>query len=129
MEHSFAGGAGKTGFPLFPRCLLRHLGTTTSRKCRIPEVGQSALAETGLLCMVSVISNRRLSRGLSQDRTLAGSLQHFHFWCLQSYRAQRGFSSRKAALRCPVLFRVEVKMLECPGCLDLHRGVWPQILS
>ncbi len=38
------------------------------------------------------------------------SLQHFHFWCLQSDRTQRGFSSRKAALRCPVLFRVEVKM-------------------
>ena len=38
-------------------------------------------------------------------------LQHFYFWCLQSDRTQRGFSSRKAALRCPVLFRVEVKML------------------
>ncbi len=38
-------------------------------------------------------------------------LQRFHFWCLQSDRTQRGFSSRKAALRCPVLFRVEVKML------------------
>jgi hypothetical protein len=38
-------------------------------------------------------------------------LQRFHFWFLQSNRAQRGFSSRKAALRCPVLFRVEVKML------------------
>ena len=42
---------------------------------------------------------------------LRGTLQHFHFWCLQSHRTQRGFSSRKAALRCPVLFRVEVKML------------------
>ncbi len=39
------------------------------------------------------------------------ALQHFHFWCLQSDGTQRGFSSRKAALRCPVLFRVEVKML------------------
>ena len=52
------------------------------------------------------------------------ALQRFHFWCLQSNRTQRGFSSRtgvpgklacwggrKAALRCPVLFRVEVKML------------------
>ena len=78
------------------------------------------------------------------------ALQRFHFWCLQSNRAQRGFSSRtgvpgkscllgwktgvpgklacwggrtgvpgklacwggrKAALRSPVLFRVEVKML------------------
>jgi hypothetical protein len=38
-------------------------------------------------------------------------LQHFHFWCLQIDRTQRGFSSRKDALRCPVLFRVEVKML------------------
>ena len=38
-------------------------------------------------------------------------LQRFHFWCLQSNRAQRGFSSRKAVLRCPALFIVEVKML------------------
>jgi hypothetical protein len=39
------------------------------------------------------------------------ALQRFHFRRLQSDRTQRGFSSRKAALRCPVLFRVEVKML------------------
>jgi hypothetical protein len=39
------------------------------------------------------------------------ALQRFHFWCLQSIRTQRGFSSRKAAPRCPVLLRVEVKML------------------
>jgi hypothetical protein len=37
-------------------------------------------------------------------------LQRFHFR-LQSDRTQRGFSSRNAALRCPVLLRVEVKML------------------
>ena len=42
---------------------------------------------------------------------LSQQLQHFHFWCLQSDRTRRGFSSRKDALRCPVLFRVEVKML------------------
>ena len=42
---------------------------------------------------------------------VSASLQRFHFWCLQSDHTQRGFSSRKAALRCPVLFRVEVKML------------------
>ena len=42
---------------------------------------------------------------------VAPRLQHFHFWCLQSDRTQRGFSSRKDALRCSVLFRVEVKML------------------
>ncbi len=49
---------------------------------------------------------------MQPDVTLAKlSLQHFHFWCLQSDQTQRGFSSRKAALRCPVLFRVEVKML------------------
>ena len=53
---------------------------------------------------------------------LSAALQHFHFSCLQSDRTQRGFSSRtgvpgklacwggsKAALRCPVLLRVEVK--------------------
>jgi hypothetical protein len=52
-----------------------------------------------------------------------GCLQRFHFRCLQSDRTQRGFSSTgvpgklacwggsKAALRFPVLFRVEVKML------------------
>jgi hypothetical protein len=29
----------------------------------------------------------------------------YSIWCLQSDRTQRGFSSRKDALRCPVLFR------------------------
>jgi hypothetical protein len=42
---------------------------------------------------------------------LLGRLQHFHFWCLQSDHTERGFSSKKAVLRCPALFRVEVKML------------------
>ena len=41
-------------------------------------------------------------------------LKHFHFWCLQSDCAKRGFSSRKAALRCAVLFRVEVKCSNPP---------------
>jgi hypothetical protein len=49
---------------------------------------------------------RRILNGES-----VSALQHFHFWCLQSDLTQHGFSSRKAALRCPVLFRVEVKML------------------
>jgi hypothetical protein len=50
--------------------------------------------------------------GLSiSELSMGGALQRFHFRCLQSDRTQRGFSSRKAALRCPVLFRVEVKML------------------
>ncbi len=39
-------------------------------------------------------------------------LQHFHFWCLQSNRPDRGFSSRKATLRRASLCRVEVKMLQ-----------------
>ena len=74
MEHSFASGASKTGFPLFPRCISSPLGNHYFPEVSRPEVGPSALAETGLLCMVRVISNRRLSRGLSQDRILAGSL-------------------------------------------------------
>jgi hypothetical protein len=44
-------------------------------------------------------------------RVRAIRLQHFHFCCLQSDGTQRGFTSRKAALRRLVLFRVEVKML------------------
>src|SRR5271156_3053349 len=38
-------------------------------------------------------------------------LKHFHFWCIQSNRSRRGFSSRKAAPRRTHLCRVEVKML------------------
>ena len=29
--------------------------------------------------------------------TVANRLSYFHFWCLQSNRSRRGFSSRKAA--------------------------------
>jgi hypothetical protein len=38
-------------------------------------------------------------------------LEHFYFWCIQSNRSQRGFSSRKAAPSRAYLCRVEVKML------------------
>jgi hypothetical protein len=45
----------------------------------------------------------------------AGRLQHFHFWCIQRNQCRRGFSSRKDALRCTYLCRVEVKMLWSPA--------------
>ena len=40
---------------------------------------------------------------------LLEELEHFHFWCIQSNRSQRGFSSRKAAPSRAYLCRVEVK--------------------
>ncbi len=42
---------------------------------------------------------------------LAAALERFRFWRIQSDHIRRGFSSRKAARRCRVLFRGEVKML------------------
>ena len=54
-------------------------------------------------------------RGLRASRTGSlkqrSALKHFHFWCIQSNRSRRGFSSRKAAPRRTHLCRVEVKML------------------
>ena len=36
---------------------------------------------------------------VTQYRVWAHRLERFHFWCIQSNRSRRGFSSRKAALR------------------------------
>jgi hypothetical protein len=38
-----------------------------------------------------------IRQGISNERVL--TLQHFHFWCLQSDRTQRGFSSRPLSIR------------------------------
>jgi hypothetical protein len=49
------------------------------------------------------------------DFPSVAALHRFHFRCLQSDRIQRGFSSRKAALRRHGLLRVEVKISRQQG--------------
>ncbi len=62
-------------------------------------------------CTLTLTPSETTHLRVGISRGQVRQLEHFHFWCLQSDCAQRGFSSRKAALRCPVLFRVEVKTL------------------
>jgi hypothetical protein len=58
------------------------------------------------------------------------ALRHVHFWHLLSNRSQGGFPSRKAALRCPSPYSVEVKCSRevFSRLRPSHRGsasVWP----
>ena len=41
--------------------------------------------------------SRRLFSPCGSIKSAVTCEQHFHFWCIQSNRSQRGFSSRKAA--------------------------------
>jgi riboflavin biosynthesis pyrimidine reductase len=59
------------------------------------EQGKQRLLQNGLEALPSV-EVKALS---TAETRISPSLQHFHFWCIQSNRSRRGFSSRKAALR------------------------------
>jgi hypothetical protein len=67
---------------------------------------------------------------LSRHAWQIWALRHVHFWRLLSNRSQGGFSSRKAALRCPSPYSLEVKCSRevFSRLRPSHRGsasVWP----